>query len=156
MVHRGAQRRALVRARQRESIEGLSTSVTKHQAVVILSSAEKVQRVRCRALDSRGHMGLVIPKTSGAKPAEVQGLGLGELMPKVKAAAVVERDHRVQVPVASLPVGQHLLIKLGMTGAGTSGGPQTVDPPNDGEHNANHQWQGTAADCLVQLRARLC
>ena len=40
-----------------------------------------------------------------AKPAEVQGLGLGELMPKVKAVAVVERDHRVLVPVANLLVG---------------------------------------------------
>ena len=95
----------LLRMRRRESIEGLSTSVTKHQAVVILNSAEKGQRVRCRVPGSRGHMGLVIPKTSDAKPAEVQGLVLGELMPKVKAAAVVERDHRVLVPVASLLVG---------------------------------------------------
>ena len=50
-------------------------------------------------------MGLVIPKMSSAKPAEVQGLGLGELTSKVKAVAVVERDHRVLVPVANLPVG---------------------------------------------------
>ena len=123
---------------------------------MILSSAEEGQRVRCRVQGSRGHLDLVVPKVSGAKPAEVQGLGLGELMPKVKAVAVVERDHRVRVPVANLLVGQHLLSKLGMTGPGTNGGPQTVDQTNDGEHHVSYKWQGIVADCLVQLRARLC